>query len=418
MSSITINPSTNTKQSPAGEIPVDWGCKFLREIVESTQLGGNYKSATGMEGVPVIKMGNMLRGKFDVSKFESLSVDQTVNPKDYLNKGDLLLNTRNARNLVGKVALWRGELREAVFNSNILRIQSKATIVDSEFLNYFFNSNKQLREISKRAIGTTSVAAIYWRDISSLAIPLPSLSEQRKIVELLSTWDKAIETVEALIRVKKKRKNAFKQQLLTGKEQLPGFNGKWKEISLGEILEFKPRKTSKPQRPFLSVGIRSHGKGVFLKPNFDPNAIALKELFEIKEGDLILNITFAWEGAIAIVPREANRALTSHRFLTFTCRSDKAALEYVRHIIHTKHFIFKCGLASPGGAGRNRVLRKIDFLRIKVKLPEIEEQKAIGAVLNICDEEILFLKNLLELIRYQKLGLMQQLLMGKIRILK
>ena len=75
----------------------------------------------------------------------------------------------------------------------------------------------------------------------------------------------------------------------------------WKKHFLGSFLIPISRSVSKPDKEFLGLGIRSHGKGTFLKPNSDPTKIDMKMLYQVKENDLIVNITFAWEGAIAII---------------------------------------------------------------------------------------------------------------------
>src|SRR5262249_42680819 len=160
--------------------------------------------------------------------------------------------------------------------------------------------------------------------------------------------------------------------------------------------------TAKPKGSFLAVGVRSHGKGVFLKRDFEAEDIALDELFQLHTDDLVVNITFGWEGAVAIVPPEADGALVSHRFPTFTFNEGVSFPEYFRHVIRQKRFVHEMGLASPGGAGRNRVLSKGDFLRIPVVLPPLEQQRRIATVLSACEREVVLLENELAALKEQK----------------
>ena len=74
------------------------------------------------------------------------------------------------------------------------------------------------------------------------------------------------------------------------------------------------------------------------------------------------------------------------------------------------------GLASPGGAGRNKTLGQSDFLKLKIPVPDIKEQKIIAEVLDKADEEILLYKEKIISLQLQKKGLMQQLLTGKVRV--
>jgi type I restriction enzyme S subunit len=85
-------------------------------------------------------------------------------------------------------------------------------------------------------------------------------------------------------------------------------------------------------------------------------------------------------------------------------------------MIRIKRFVFECGLASPGGAGRNRVLSKNAFLSIAVSLPSFAEQTAIAAILDTCDEELRLLRAQRAAMDQQKRGLMQKLLTGAIRV--
>jgi len=142
--------------------------------------------------------------------------------------------------------------------------------------------------------------AINSSDVKNLKIPLPPLSEQKKIAEILSCWDTAIETTQNFIEKLQLRKKGLMQQLLTGEKRLPGFSGQWAETTLNNFIRITLRPITKPNQPYLASGLRSHGKGIFHKPNFDPNSIAMDTLYEVKENDLVVNITFAWEHAIAV----------------------------------------------------------------------------------------------------------------------
>jgi len=153
-----------------------------------------------------------------------------------------------------------------------------------------------------------------------------------------------------------------------------------------------------------------------VKPVENPTSVAMDTLFRVKRNDLIVNITFAWEGAIAFVGQTDEDCFVSHRFPTYEVDVNKALPDYLRHVIVQKRFIRNLGLISPGGAGRNRVLNKTDFLNLKISLPEIKEQERIGDVLNTSLKEISLLKTKLDLLKVQKRGLMQKLLTGEWRV--
>ncbi len=262
--------------------------------------------------------------------------------------------------------------------------------------------------------------------IKEVLIPIPPVNEQRKIAEILATWDQAIERVEKLIEAKQRLKKGLMQQLLTGQMRFPEFgdpvNKKgelptgWKELKLSQFLHSTLRKVIKPKDGYLRLGIRSHGKGTFTALVKDSESIALTHLFQVRENDLIVNITFAWEGAIAVIRKEADGALVSHRFPTYTFNTSRVLPRFFKYFMVTDHFFYYLDLISPGGAGRNRVMNKGDFLKIEVILPVIEEQEKISGMLCALEEQIDFLIKYKELINQQKQGLMQKLLSGEIRV--
>lgn len=406
------------KCSPIEPIPESWVVKKLEEILVEGKLGGNYENAEDNNGIPVIKMGNLDRGGIKLDKLQCLPVNEEYNTDDVLMEGDLLFNTRNTLDLVGKVAIWRNELPFAIYNSNLMRMKFDKTLVASNsFMNYVFNSLYVLRQLRGIATGTTSVAAIYGRDLEKVKFALPPLPEQAAIVALLAKWDMVMNKATALLTQQELRKKWLMQQLLSGKKRVKDFNKeKWKIKLLEDALIPVSRPVDKPSSSFLALGIRSHGKGTFLKHDFDPAKIDMETLFIVKENDLIVNITFAWEGAIAIVKKEDDGALVSHRFPTFIINPTNAAIDFFRHLILQPKFKYLLDLISPGGAGRNRVLSKKDFLKLEIKLPSIEEQIAIARVLQSADKEINLLKSKLEKLKEQKRGLMQVLMTGKKRL--
>ena len=278
---------------------------------------------------------------------------------------------------------------------------------------YLLLTHKNLERLNQ----TTGIPGLNRQHVLSLLIEVPPLPEQEKIAEILFNWDKTIEKTVRLIESKTKIKKTLMQQLLTGTLRFKEFvKIKFHKIELGEFLIPTPRPVPRPNSAYTALGIRSHGKGTFLKAVENPEAVMMDTLYEVKEDDLIVNITFAWEGAIAIVKKSDEGALVSHRFPTYTFNREIAIPEYFRHVIQTKRFVHELGLVSPGGAGRNRVMSKTDFLNIVVSIPSVDEQKKIAVVLNGIDKEIELLGKKLEYLKTQKKGLMQKLLTGKIRV--
>jgi len=302
---------------------------------------------------------------------------------------------------------------DGVCSSEIWVLSSKNGC-QSKFLFYLIQTSQFIR-VADQSSGTKMPRAD-WTNVSKLVVPIPPIPEQEEMIEILSTWDHAIERVQRLIDAMQRLKAQLVSRLLSGQMRFPGFQDEWKQVKLGTFLHPKFRKVVKPAGAYLRLGIRSHGKGTFTSVVDDPETIALTHLFQARKNDLIVNITFAWEGAIALVGPEGDGALVSHRFPTYVFDTSKMLPEYFEHLMVTDRFFYELDLISPGGAGRNRVMNKGDFLKITVSIPGIEEQKKIAGVLGGMDEQIGLLKKYLEKLKEQKKGLMQKLLTGEIRV--
>lgn len=219
-----IAKKRNIKQGTMQELlkPKEgWVVKELNEIAQSFQLGGNYSNNESETSNPLIKMGNLSRGAIDLNKLEFITSDSQPSSRDKLRFGDVLFNTRNTLDLVGKVSIWKNELPVAYFNSNIMRLEFKSSEISSNFfMNYILNTKPLLSQLRGIATGTTSVAAIYTRDLLKIKIPVPTKAEQHAIATILSDMDADIAALETKLEKYKKIKQGMMQELLTGRTRL------------------------------------------------------------------------------------------------------------------------------------------------------------------------------------------------------
>jgi type I restriction enzyme S subunit len=302
-----------------------------------------------------------------------------------------------------------------LFSGRLLRVRKRHKEIDSRFLSFYFNQTGFKNYMYRIAVGGV-MPSLNTSLLSGVSVSLPPLPEQRKISVILSAWDKAIELVGKQFTAKQCLKKGLMQQLLTGKIRFPGFIEEWREMQLGQFLKMKLRKVEKPKDAYLRLGVRSHGRGTFTTVVEDPSSVDMTHLYQIREGDLIVSITFAWEGAIAMVEVDGDGAHVSHRFPTFLFDTKKVVPEFFRYLMHMPRYFYDLRVVSPGGAGRNRVMSKRNFLKIKVIVPTIEEQRKIGGLLTSLDLDIDKLSKLLEQLEKIKQGLMQKLLTGEVRV--
>jgi type I restriction enzyme S subunit len=142
------------KKTKLGLIPKDWNYYRLEQILKSAKLGGNYKNTEDSNSNPLIKMGNIGRGVIQLNKIEYILETELISNDDLLQKGDILFNTRNTLDLVGKVAIWNNDLPKAYYNSNLLRFTfDKKLVASNYYMNYLFNSYSIIRQLRGIATG-------------------------------------------------------------------------------------------------------------------------------------------------------------------------------------------------------------------------------------------------------------------------
>ena len=163
--------------------------KFGDDLI-SIQTGTNKLGSESGKGTPLLKMGNIQRGYFSLDKIEYLSDEEDVEPENIAYYGDFFFNTRNTLELVGKGATWTGNSGEYAFNSNIARFKLKE--IDTIFFNYLYNTGSMIEQVHARAMGTTSVAAIYPQSLKSIEYHVPTMAEQQRIGQFLLEIDNLI----------------------------------------------------------------------------------------------------------------------------------------------------------------------------------------------------------------------------------
>lgn len=168
-----------------------------------------------------------------------------------------------------------------------------------------------------------------------------------------------------------------------------------------------------PDKEYVQIGIRSHGKGLFYKEPVLGKALGNKQVFWIQPNCFILNVVFAWEQAITKTTENEIGMIGSHRFPMYRPKNDLVDINYLIYYFLTKRGTDILEAASPGGAGRNRTLGQERFLKSKITLPTLPEQQKIAAILSTQDKVIELKEKLLAQKQQQKKYLMQQLLTGR-----
>lgn len=193
-------------------------------------------------------------------------------------------------------------------------------------------------------------------------------------------------------------------------------NAAWPVRPIGELLRRVRNPVDvQPELTYQEIGIRSHCKGIFHKPPTLGNKIGRKRVFWVESGCLIFNIVFAWEQAVAMTKENDAGMIASHRFPMYTSRNGKLLPEYAWRYFSTPRGKYDLGIASPGGAGRNKTLGQAEFNHLKIPVPSLAHQRLTVDALAAADRVIARTEDLIATKRKFKDGLADLLLTGKRR---
>ena len=163
-----------------------------------------------------------------------------------------------------------------------------------------------------------------------------------------------------------------------------GFTDPWEQRKFGEVVDKYEDPVETPHDGYYRLGIRSHAKGTFHSYVEKGHELETAQMYRVAAGNFIVNITFGWEHAVAITNESDAGKLVSHRFPQYSFHDDMLP-EFFKYVIADEDFRHWLWLASPGGAGRNRVLKLDEMLNYEMVLPSKEEQQRIAAIFRNLD---------------------------------
>ncbi len=378
-------------------------------------------------GVPVLYIRDIKSGRYQrkstvcvsEGKANSLKACQTA-------YGDVIVSK------VGdppcEAAVYNDELI-GIVTQDVIRIKT-TSFQNSTFLAYLINSDICKRQVKSIKISGTR-ERVSLTDFKKLKLPFPSDPEQTKIAQILSTWDKAIETVEKLIENSKQQKKALMQQLLTGKKRfkefgVPAKDGElpegWVQSSAGENVDLLSG--------FAFPSSKYQGSGIKLLRGINITCGALRW----REGDIkfwpnardyekyileVNDVVISMDGSLVgrnyslITKENYEPMLLLQRVARLRCK-DRLHHNYLYLHIASPRFenyvdVVKTITAIPHISAK-------DIRSYPLSLPPFEEQLRIENVLMNAQAEIDLQENKLIKLITEKKALMQQLLTGKRRV--
>jgi type I restriction enzyme S subunit len=237
---------------------------------------------------------------------------------------------------------------------------------------------------------------------------------------LLGFFNRLLENIDALIAAKERRKRALMQELSTGTLRFPKFGRKpWRKVRMNTLLKrvFRPIEWA-ANKPLSLVSLRRRCGGLFRRADVFGADYKTQDLHDIKTDDFLISKRQVVHGAWALVTPEFQGSHVSKEYAIFVNTApEKLHMPFFAWLAQTPRMIHLARVASTGVHIEKLIFDATVFLREIIRIPaDIEEQRAIAATLDTCDEELRLLRAKRTVLDQQKRGLMQRLLTGKIRV--
>lgn len=392
----------------------NWRIKRLEEVarVERGRFSHRPRNDPAFYGggIPFIQTGDVSNAKLGhIREFSQTLNQRGLTVSKIFPKGTLMVSI--AANIGDAATLDF----DAACPDSVIAVTAGENL-DSRYLRYYLRSRQSWIQYLAPAGAQKNINVDFLEDIE---IEYPSLPEQRKIADILSTWDEALEKLDTIIEAKEGRKKALMQQLLSGERRFPEFKDKWKRIHMFEVLKriFRPIDWSAEMSLSL-ISLRRRCGGLFRRPDMLGSEYKTQDLHELQADDFLISKRQVAHGAWGLVtPEYAGSHVSKEYAILVNTAPDKLFMPFFAWLCQTPRMIRLSRVASTGVHIEKLIFDPDVFLRDSIRIPPtIEEQRQITEILNTADQQLTLLRAQRAALEQQKRGLMQRLLTGNIRV--
>jgi len=366
----------------------------------------------------------------DIHKKRVYEVDGRITELGLKNSSATLLPVNSILVALAGQGKTRGTV--AINKVELSTNQSVAAIIPGKEIDYeflFYNLDARYELLRRLSTGDGGRGGLNLQILKDIWCALPPLPEQRKIAEILSTWDEAIAASERLLASLRARKKGLMQRLLTGQVRFAGFDGEWKEYRFEQIASKGrysftggPFGSNLKAEAYTPTGVRiiqlqNIGDGEFLDDyKIYTSEEKADELFScnIFPGDIILSKMGDPVARATIMPNTEKRFLMASDGIRLEVEKSRFDTQFILETINASEFRKKA-IRHSVGSTRQRISLG-DLRNLPIKAPSLGEQQKISAVLQACNQEIELYQRKLATLQQQKKGLMQRLLTGQVRV--
>lgn len=438
---MTQATSNALRGTPLGLIAARWELGKVGDFVAGLKAGVSVNGVETEHGctadqVGVLKSSAVLQGKFFAEQHKVVVPADRARVATSVIADRIIISRMNTPTLVGESGYVAEDAPHLFLPDRLWQTEPSNEPHSQRWLSYWLQHPALRALITAAATGTSnSMKNISKETVLSLPVPRTPLAEQTKIAAILTSADDKLDMIARQIEATQTVKQGLLQTLFSkgiGSKSADGrwtghtafvkvgsaeYPKSWRMERMGDVAPLVRREVDvQPGETYPELGLRSFGKGTFHKPALTAEQVGSKRLFLIKAGDLLLSNVFAWEGAVAVAGPADDGRYGSHRYITCNVDPGIANVHFVARYLVTPAGLASIGVASPGGAGRNKTLGLAALADIQIPLPPLAEQNAINEVLECVEAKVAALQAKHELYRDLKRGLMQMLLSGEWRV--
>lgn len=361
------------------------------------------------QGVPLISVMDILNNDFIVFNNIKGKVDiDSETLKNYsVTYGDILFQrSSETRGDAGKSNVYLDKEKVSTFGGFVIR-GKKIGIYNPAFMNSLLKTSNVRKEITSKAQGAQHIN-ISQESLEKVNITLPSLPEQTKIADFLSTVDNKIQNQQDKITHLENIKKGFMQKIFSRKIRFKDDGGeefpKWEEKRIGEVYIDRNEKTNKKMK-LLSVTINN---GVIKRSDIEgkDNSSEDKSNYKVVyKGDMVYNSMRMWQGASGI---SSYYGIVSPAYTVMKSKKEINNV-FFAYLFKQPELIFKFRRFSQGLTSDTWNLKYPQIKEIKIKFPCLKEQEKIADFLSSFDQKISTEKETLKHLKQLKKGLLQQM---------
>jgi type I restriction enzyme S subunit len=211
------------KETEIGPLPTHWQVVRLEEIFDVKQ-GKQLSSKESKENKilkPFLRTSNVLWNKIILSQISYMYFSEQEFEELKLKKGDILVCEGGD---VGRTAIWNDEIKECSYQNHLHRLRAKNENIKNYFFSYWMEYGILHKKLYLNDANRTTIPNLSSSRLKSFDIPLPPLSEQQKIAEILSSVDEKIQKEEERKRALENLFKSMLHNLMTGKIRVRSLN--------------------------------------------------------------------------------------------------------------------------------------------------------------------------------------------------